>query len=185
MLEIITAVVALFAIAVTVLLVRATRQPNAFAYARSVVVDAPAERIFPLIADPVAFNTWNPFNEEPTIKGAYSGPSRGPGARYTFESKRAGTGYTEIVEEQAPHHLAVRLVMTKPFACDNRVEFRLEPVAGGTRVTWAMSGPMTLLSKVMNQLIDCERMCTSQFDRGLAKLKFITEAQPVAAGATI
>lgn len=178
MLEAALIVAVLIAVAAAVFLVRAARQPDTFAYDRSVVVRAPADRVFPLIADPVAFNSWNPFNEDPSISGSYSGPARGPGARYTFASKGAGTGYTEIVEENVPRNLVVRLVMTKPMACDNRVEFRLEPVADGTRVTWGMSGPMTFMGKVMNQVINCEAMCGKQFDNGLAKLKGLAERQP-------
>jgi uncharacterized protein YndB with AHSA1/START domain len=169
------------AVAVAALLALAARRPDTFGYARSTVIRAPAERIFPLIADPVAFNAWNPFNEDPSITGSYSGPPRGPGARYTFASRRAGTGYTQVVEEHAPRLLVVRLVMTKPMAADHHVEFRLEPLAEGTRVTWAMSGRMTFIAKVMNQVIDCERMCTSQFDKGLAKLKTIAERETVSA----
>jgi len=62
-------------------------------------------------------------------------------------------------------------------ACDNHVEFRLEPVGGGTRVSWAMSGPMTFMGKVMNQVIDCEKMCGTQFDKGLGKLKGLVERE--------
>lgn len=165
-----------------IFLLLALRQPDTFHYVESVIVQATADRIFPLVADPVSFNAWNPFNEDPSIKGAYSGPPRGPGARYTFESKSAGTGHTEILEERAPELLVVRLVMTKPMACDNRVEFRLEPAGrGATRVSWHMSGRMTFLGKVLNQAIDCERMCTRQFAKGLAKLKRLAESESVAA----
>jgi len=180
MLTILTISGVVLAAALAAFLALAARRPDAFSYARSVVIRAPAERIFPLIADPVAF-TWNPFNEDPRLRGTYSGPSRGPGARYTFESRGAGTGYTEIVEEEPPRRLGVRLVMTKPLACDNRVEFRLEPVADGTRVTWSMSGPVTFMGKVMNQVMDCERMCGDQFTRGLGKLKTLVEGEAVAA----
>ncbi|MGD9802729.1 MAG: SRPBCC family protein [Hyphomicrobiaceae bacterium] len=181
MLTILMVVGILVAVALAVILVLAARRPDTFSYGRSVIIRAPAERIFPLIADPVAFNTWNPFNEDASIKGSYSGPAHGPGARYTFESRRAGTGYTEVVEEHSPNHLRVRLVMTKPFACDNRVDFRLEPTPEGTRVTWAMSGPMTFMSKVMNQVMDCEKMCGDQFIRGLNKLKSLVEREQIAA----
>src|SRR5690606_33542345 len=84
MLTILTVVGVAIALAFAILLALAARRPDTFSYERSVVIGAPAERIFPLIADPVVFNTWNPFNEEPSIKGTYSGPPRGPGARYTF-----------------------------------------------------------------------------------------------------
>ena len=178
MLEATIIVVLGLAAVVGLVLARAARQPDMFEYARSTIIAARAEHIFPLIADPPTFNGWNPFNQDPSISGSYSGPARGPGARYAFTSKGAGSGYTEIVAERAPSHLQVRLVMTKPMACDNRVDFRLEPVGNGTRVTWAMSGPMSFAGKVMNQVINCERMCTGQFEKGLASLKLLAERQP-------
>lgn len=181
MVTILAIAAAIIVIGVATLVLLAARRPDTFSYARSIEIAAPPERIFPLIADPVAFNTWNPFNEDPGIKGTYSGPSHGPGARYTFESRKAGTGYTEIIDDHPPRLLVVRLVMTRPMACDNRVEFRLEPVMDGTRVTWAMSGPATFASKLMGQVIDCERMCGDQFTRGLTKLKSLVEREAIAA----
>jgi hypothetical protein len=181
MLTILTVVGILVAATLAVILALAARRPDTFSYDRSLIIRAPAERIFPLIADPIAFNTWNPFNEDASIKGSYSGPARGPGARYTFESRRAGTGYTEVVEEHSPSHLRVRLVMTKPLACDNQVDFRLVPTTEGTRVTWGMSGPMSFMSKVMNQVMDCEKMCGDQFIRGLNKLKSLVEREQISA----
>jgi uncharacterized protein YndB with AHSA1/START domain len=177
MLETLVIFALVLALVAAFVLARTARRPDTFTFARSTVVQAPAERVFPLIADPVTFNTWNPFNEDPSITGAYSGPLRGPGARYSFESKRAGTGYTEIVEEAFPRRLVVRLVMTRPFACDNRVEFHVDPVPDGSRVTWSMSGPMNFMAKMMNQVINCERMTGGQFEKGLAKLKSIAEGQ--------
>jgi uncharacterized protein YndB with AHSA1/START domain len=149
----------------------ALRQPGTFEYKRSISITAPPGQVFDLIADPVVFNTWNPFNDDPSINGTYSGPSRGAGARYTFESKRAGSGYTEIVEESAPSRLGVRLVMRKPIAADNRVEFRLEPDAKGTTVTWAMSGENGFAGRLMNTFINCDRMIGRQFETGLERLK--------------
>jgi hypothetical protein len=40
---------------------------------------------------------------------------------------------------------------------------------------------MTFLAKVMNQVIDCEKMCGKQFDKGLGKLKALVERATVAA----
>lgn len=177
MLEILTLAALAAVLAAGYVLVRAARAADTFTWARSTVVNAPPAHVFPLIADPVTFNAWNPFNEDPSIKGAYSGPARGPGARYTFESKRAGTGYTEITEEVSPKRLVVRLVMSRPMACDNRVEFLVDPIPEGSRVTWSMSGSNGFFAKVIGQVIDCERMCATQFDKGLANLKRIAESQ--------
>ena len=175
MIEALIAAGVLGAAAILYVLARAMQRPNSFSYDRSVVVKAPAERIFPLIADLATFNSWNPFNEDPSIKGSYGGHTRGPGARYVFESRRAGTGHIDVIEDQPPNQVVMRLVMTRPMVCDNRVEFRLEPVGEETRVTWSMTGAVSFTGKIVNQLMDCDAMCGRQFDKGLAKLKAIAE----------
>ena len=177
MLELFTIAVAAIVLLAAAVVLYASRKPDTFETTRSVLIDATPERIFPLIAHPKAFNSWNPFLEDPGVKGRYSGPETGPGARYTFESRRSGSGYSEIAAEEPPRHLHVRLVMTRPMACDNRVEFRLVPEAGKTRITWAMSGRSPLAAKVMGLFVDCDKMCGDQFTRGLEKLKSLAEGQ--------
>src|SRR5689334_12662414 len=92
------------AVAIAGVLVYAATQPDISTISRSVVVQAPAESVFPLINDMPRFNTWNPFNKkDPNIKGTYSGPAAGPGAKYAFEGNRdVGSGDIAIVESAAP-----------------------------------------------------------------------------------
>ena len=65
--------------------------------------------------------------------------------------------------------------MTRPMACDNKVEFTLVPVGCTTDVTWAMSGKSNLMSKLMCLAMDPDKMVGGQFEKGLADLKAIAE----------
>ena len=161
----------------------ASRKPDTFRFSRSRAIAAPPERIYPLIADMRAMNTWNPFaHTDPAMKGTYSGPPAGRGASFAFEGRKCGTGHIAITEVVAPSRVAMRLVMTKPMRCDNAIDFTLEPRGGETVVTWSMHGSQPLMSKVMSCFIDCERMCGDQFEKGLADLKARAEtaARPAA-----
>ena len=163
-------------IAIVVLL--AARKPDTFTIRRSASIAAPPERLFPLIADLKAMNTWNPFVEpDPAIKIAYSGPEMGKGASHTWSGNRnVGEGSITVTEAVSPRAVAMRLVMLKPMKADNKVEFTLQPQGAGTLVTWAMSGRQPFMGKLVNVFIDCDKMVGKQFEKGLGKLKTIAEA---------
>jgi uncharacterized protein YndB with AHSA1/START domain len=158
-------------------LLHAANKPDSFRVERSASIEAPPERIFPLIEDLRAFNTWNPFEKkDPNLKGRYSGPPSGKGAGYAFDgNKDVGTGSIEILESSPPSRVRMRLSMVEPFEIQNTVEFTLVPAGGATRVTWAMQGPAPYLAKIIHVFIDMDRMVGSDFEAGLASLKAAVE----------
>lgn len=166
--------VLLLAIAITALI--ASQRPNTFRVSRSTSIAAPAEKIFPLVNDVRAFNTWNPYAlKAPEMKGSYSGPFIGPGAHYDFESKKAGSGSFEIVQVAAPLRVQMRLDMTAPFKASNLIIFSLLPEGQTTQVTWAMEGPAPFLSKFMGVIFNMDRMIGNDFEAGLSNLKVKAE----------
>lgn len=180
MLETVGIVVAVLIVAGCVAYAYAATRPKSFRIARSVVMDASSADIYPLINDLRAMNTWNPFDkQDPAIKGTYSGPAAGAGATYAFQSAKAGTGQIAIVDSEFPSRVTMRLQMTRPIAADNRIDFLLEPIGAQTKVTWAMSGPTTLLTRLLpNWCMDS--MCGGMFEKGLADLKSTAEARKAA-----
>jgi len=155
----------------------AARQPSSFHFARSLRIAAPQERLHGLINDLRKMNTWNPYAlRETGGSSSYSGPDAGPGARFEFAGPKSGTGSISVVDS-TPSKIGMRLVMTKPIAGDNRVEFALKPDGDATEVTWAMSGKSSLPGRIFSLFIDCECMMARDFDEGLANLKAIAEAR--------
>lgn len=152
-------------------------KPDRGHFARSVLINAPAERIFPLINDMAASLTWNPFvKKDPNIQGTLSGPAAGPGAKYSFVgNKDVGAGSVEITDSKASAHVHMRLLMTAPFKCDNHVEFTLVPEGAGQRVTWAMEGDAPFIAKLMGTVFNMDKMMAREFDAGLAELKAMAE----------
>jgi hypothetical protein len=162
--------------AIAVILAYAATRPDRFRVARFADIKAPPEKIFPLINDLKSFNGWNPFDkQDPDIKGAYSGPQQGKGATYAFESRQAGTGSLEILDATPPATLTMRLLMSRPIAADNRVDFTLDRQGDGTRVTWAMEGAVPFIGKVLHLIFNMDKMVGGQFERGLTDLKAIAE----------
>ncbi|HJZ34074.1 MAG TPA: SRPBCC family protein, partial [Hyphomicrobiaceae bacterium] len=177
MIDILIYVAIALVVLVVALVAYAATKPDAFRVQRSTGINAPAERIFPLIANLKSMNTWNPFVEpDPAIKIAYSGPDSGKGAAHTWSgNSKVGEGRLEITDAAPSSRVTMRLDMLKPMKASNLVEFTLQPTGASTAVSWAMSGRQPFMAKLMTVFIDCDKMVGSQFEKGLGKLKAIAE----------
>lgn len=168
------------AVALAALLGLAAMRSDTFTMQRSTTIAAPPEKVFALINDLKGFNTWNPFLlKYPESKLAYEGTSSvGVGAAYSWQGEKAGAGRMQILESNAATLVAASLEFKEPMATTNRVEFTLVPVtapAGGTQVTWKMSGPMPYLSKLISVFVSIDSMVGPDFEAGLANLKALAE----------
>jgi hypothetical protein len=182
MFEIAMIVLALVAAAAVVLLLVAARKPDAFVIQRSASIAAAPEAIFPLISNLRNHRQWSPFDQDPDGKRVYSGPDSGKGAALDFDAGRKnGVGRLEVLDAANPSRITMRLLMTKPMACDHVVEFTLQRNGTGTDVTWAIRGRQPFFGKLMSTFIDCDKMCGGQFEKGLASLKAIAEGARQAA----
>jgi len=155
---------------------------DTFRVERSTIVEAPAKAIFPLINDFHRWAEWSPFEKmDANLEKTYSGSDSGKGAAYAWVGKKSGAGRMEILASEAPSKVIIKLDFSKPFEAHNNAEFTIEPQAVGTKVTWAMTGPHTLMSKVMHLVFPMDKMVGPQFAEGLASLKRIAEGASVAA----
>lgn len=171
-------VLIVLAAAAVALVAYAATRPDTFRVQRSKVINAPPDKIFPLIGNLRQMNTWNPFSKsDPTLKLAYSGPESGPGAAYDWDSEgHSGKGRIEITDANPPSRVAMTLTMIKPMQAHNLVEFTLRPQGGATEVTWTMTGvSRPLIAKIMDVLFSMDRMVGSQFEKGLEDLKAMAE----------
>lgn len=160
------------ALVVALALYVATR-PDSFRVQRVATINAPPDRIYPLIADFHAWPRWSPWEQiDPALQRSYSGAESGKGAAYAWQgNKDIGSGRMEIVDETPPTRVVIKLDFLEPFEAHNNAEFTLQPNGGGSTVTWAMYGPNTLLGKIMGLFFSMDTMVGDQFEKGLANLK--------------
>ena len=88
-----------------------------------------------------------------------------------------------ITESTPSNRILIRLEFLKPFAATNTTEFRFEPAAGGTTVTWTMSGENNFVAKAAGLVMDMDKMVGDDFEKGLAQLTTVAEAAAAAAPA--
>jgi hypothetical protein len=165
-------------LAVVALLLYAASRPDQFSVARSLRINAPADRVFGLIVNMFNAQRWNAFmKKDPAVKLSFSGPESGPGATCDFAGNNAvGAGRIAITSVAVPTEVVMKLDMLKPMKTSNTVVFTLAPEADGTQVTWAMHGEQPYLGKLMGVLFNMDKLVGGGFDQGLVELKALAEA---------
>ena len=71
----------------------------------------------------------------------------------------------------------MKLEMLTPMEATNHVVFTLAPTQGGTGVTWRMEGTNGFIGKAISLFMDMDTMVGGEFEKGLAELKRLTEAE--------
>jgi uncharacterized protein YndB with AHSA1/START domain len=179
-LKIVLIVTIAIVVATTGILVFADTKPNAIEVTRSITIQAPAEKIFPLIDDFHRWPGWAPQDkEDPTMKRIYSGAESGAGAVSDWQATgNAGKGRMTITESAAPNKVVVRVDFVRPFAAHNINEFVLEPSQPGTstKVTWTMRGRNMFFMKVIDVFVSMDRTLGKHFEAGLQNLKMLSES---------
>jgi uncharacterized protein YndB with AHSA1/START domain len=156
---------------------------DTYSVERSTSVDAPPERVYEHVADFHRWTAWSPWEDvDPDLTRSYSGPDAGVGATYRWSGNRkAGQGRMEIVEADPPARVVIDLVFEKPWKAHNETLFTIVPSAdpqGPTEVTWTMTGPTTLATRVMGLFSGMDKMVGKDFEKGLARLKAVAEQAP-------
>ena len=181
MFGIMTIIAVALAIAIAIVLILAATKPATFSVRRATTVEAPAEKIFPLINDFHQWESWSPYeNKDPAMKRTYGGAASGRGAVYAWDgNKNVGSGRMEILEASAPSKIVIKLDFFTPFEGHNTAEFTMLPQGDATNVrtgvTWLMHGPAPFMSRVMQVFINMDSMIGKDFEIGLANLKRLTE----------
>ena len=149
--------------------------PN-FETSRSIVINAPAERIRGFVNDFREWTKWSPWEGlDPDMTRTYSGAETGVGSAYAWAgNNKTGSGSMTITASSA-EAVSLDLEFLKPFEASNMVTFTFTPVEGGTEVVWSMSGQRNLAFAILGKLM-FDKAIAKDYDKGLAALKTVSEA---------
>jgi hypothetical protein len=146
--------------------------PKRYHVERSIVIDAPAEAIFPTINTLKEWPTWTAWTKEnyPGMKVLFAGPEAGVGAKYSWTGEKVGTGELQITEADPAQGIKYDL----DFENGKQVSLgglRLEPADRGTKVTWWTEGDLGWrpVHRYFGLLMDS--MMGPDFETGLNNLK--------------
>jgi hypothetical protein len=152
-------------------------EQDTYVVERQAHMAAPPERVRERIVDLRRWESWSPWEDlDPEVQRKYGGPEAGEGAWYAWKGNRkAGMGRMEITDV-TDRTITIDLQFLKPFKSHSTTEFTLQPRETGTLVTWTLTGPKTLMTKVMGVFMSMDKMLGPDFEKGLDRLKTEAEA---------
>jgi uncharacterized protein YndB with AHSA1/START domain len=146
-----------------------------FTAARSTVINAPAAKVYGLVASPRQWKAWTVWNQrDPAMQITYGGPESGAGASWEWKSKSEGDGKMMFTAAQADKLVEYSLFFPD-FGTTSTGSVTLLPEGGGTKVTWTMNGDMGSNPLFRWIALFGDKMVGADFEAGLANLKALAE----------
>jgi uncharacterized protein YndB with AHSA1/START domain len=173
------AILAIIAIAGLIVFI-ASRKPDTFRCERRTLIKAPPAAIYTHLVDLTLWHQWSPWaKKDPNMRMEFSEPTSGIGAWQRWDGNgQVGSGKMIISADEPAQRIEYRLEFLTPFTATNFAELVLTPKGDDTEVVWAMHGPAPLISKVMDLLMNMDKMIGNDFETGLTDLKAICESKP-------
>jgi uncharacterized protein YndB with AHSA1/START domain len=113
-----------------------------FRAVRSTQINAPADKVYALVADPREWKRWSVWNQrDPAMAITYSGPPSGAGAIWEWKSKSEDDGRMTFTVADPGKRLAFELFFPD-FGTTTTGVLDLAPAGAATQVTWTMNGNM-------------------------------------------
>ncbi len=164
------------AILIAILLGLTALLPSDYTITRQVRVQAPRDVVFSKIDDYTKWKAWSPWYErEPDAKVMFSGTPGQPGYAMQWQGKEIGEGSLILRSVEAPSRMESELQFVSPKMSPATDQWSLVAVTDQeTLVTWTNHGNLAWpLDRVVGLFLN--RMLGGEMERGLAKLKLISE----------
>jgi len=146
---------------------------------RSSLISASPEALFAQIGNLQGWDNWSPWAEmDPDMTKTYEGEAGTVGSSYHWTGNRkVGEGKMVMTAVDAPNRVQIDLSFLKPFKSESVTEMTVAADGDRSNVTWRMTGEKTFMVKVMGLFgKNMDKMVGPDFEKGLAKLKRISEA---------
>ncbi len=153
-------------------------RPSTLATERSVTVAAKPSDVYPYANDFDGWMKWNPWKDlDPDQKVTFSEPRSGVGAWYEWQGNdTVGRGKMTIRETTPDSRVVWDLAFIEPFASNATVTMLITAEGDGSRVTWAFTSEQDFAGRAFGLLFDMESMLGKDFEKGLARLAPMVEA---------
>ena len=169
-------------VAMVLFLGYAATRPDTFHVERSITIAAPADAIYPKVAEFHQWPAWSPWEHlDPNMKTEFLGTDGAVGASYGWTGNdKVGQGRMTLTEIQPPQKVGIKLEFLKPYQATSAGTFAFTPEGAGTKVTWSMDGTNNYMAKVMCIFMNMDKTIGADFEKGLATLKSQSESAAAA-----
>jgi len=178
-LKILLILLIIIGVAIGLLMIWGSTQPEQVTLERSIVIDAPPDVVFNEVNDLKTWDSWSSWNlNDPTMQISYSGSESGEGMVSTWTSENSGSGSQTITESSPNSSIKTELDFGQDGAARSTWEF--EEMDGGTEVTWGfiMDTGNAFSRAMVSLFFDAEKLIGPDYDESLANLKKHVESLP-------
>lgn len=155
----------------------ALAQPAQGHIEKSIVINAPASKIYASVNSFRDFREWSPWSRmDPEAQYKFEGPESGVGAKMSWAGEKTGKG-SQWITESVENQRVKNGLSFEDYDAEYFAEFVLEPQGeNATKVTWTYDGPNEgLMGKAF--WVVMKGMLTSQYEEGLNNLKGFIESK--------
>ncbi len=177
--KILTGIVIVAVILLVTFLLAGFLGPHGFTMSRSIVIKAPKAVVFKNISDYNNWMKWSPWADlDSNCKYEYYGTQGQIGAGFKWKGNdKAGQGDMNTTAMNENDSLISKLTFIKPYPAEAVAGFKLEDADGGTKLTWSFSQSYTFSQRPMMLFMNMEKMLGPDYEKGLAKMKEVSEKQ--------
>lgn len=152
--------------------------PGHVTVARTTVINAPENQVFPYVNSLRRFNQWSPWAaRDPNTQYTFSGPESGLGAKMEWKSEHpdVGVGSQEIVASDTNRHVESRLDLGDMGQAE--AAYDLNPAGAGTRVTWRFETDVGANPLMRWMGLTFDRLIGADYQTGLERLRKLVETE--------
>jgi predicted transcriptional regulator YdeE len=137
---------------------------------KSVLIDAPLERVYDTVRDFKLWPIWSPWLiAEPDCNVTFSNDGR----TYSWDGTIVGAGENGVTQETRPKEIHYRLVFQKPWKSVASVAFAFAEKDAQVEATWSMESSLPLFLFWMKSMMSA--FLGMDYERGLLMLKDYVE----------
>ena len=141
-----------------------------FAVTRSILINAPIEKVFNTLNDFSTWKEWSPWLiSDPEAKVNIADDKKS----YDWEGPRSGSGDMKIVKEDENKSISIDLQFLKPWKSKAQIYFNLETKGDQTEATWMMDSSLPFFMFWMKKMM--QTFIGMDYERGLRLLKDYVE----------
>lgn len=153
--------------------------PKTYDVQRSRVIAASSDQVWPYVSNWEKINTWSPWvRMDSTIKLTYEGDQGSVGSKYSWDSKKMGSGEQTITALDPNKTMEAELKIRMFGESTSKTFISLQDTAGGTKVTWGMNGNNTFMGRVFGVLMNADKMIGESYEKGLNSLDSLIATVP-------
>lgn len=165
---------------IVILFVAALILPKDANVQAEITINAPVETVYNNIADFKQWEKWSAWKEMDTAsKETYFGNTGQVGSGYTWVGQKTGEGKVTASVIKPNEEFGTDLEFIKPMEGKADADFKFSTQDGATKVVWTYHAKQAIPMNVMAFMM--KGMLKQSFDRGLEKLKALSETQGAAA----